>query len=295
VINILKGGIIFADQINTVSPTYKEEILTPAHGHGLEGTLKAHIKKLHGILNGIDPDFWNPEKDPHLIERYPAIRSINKKNLSSLLKAKEENKRQLCTHLGLDMSRGPLIGCVTRLVSQKGPALIASAIKRAVAGKALFVLLGSEYSTETKKVFEELKKELADTHRFGLLLDRNESIAHLIFSGSDFITVPSLFEPCGLTQLIALRYGSLPIVRRTGGLADTVFDIDGPFEEDIKNGISFLDPSKTEIESAIDRAIDLWRNEKEHFGKIVLNALRSDYSWRASGARYISLYSSFKK
>ena len=290
VINLLKGGINTADVITTVSPTYKQEILRRPNGHGLEEVLVANQQKIHGILNGIDPDFWNPEKDPHLIEKFPPIRSIAQKNLPQLLKAKEENKKQLCTHLGLDAARGPLIGCVTRLVPQKGPALIASAIKHAMQKGALFVLLGSEYSIETKKVFEELKKEFSSTRQFGLLLDRNESIAHLIFAGSDFITVPSIFEPCGLTQLISLRYGTLPIVRQTGGLADTVFDVDGHCEEDAKNGIVFKESGKADMDRAIDRAVKLWGEEKDLFKKLVVNALRCDYSWRVSGQKYIKLY-----
>ena len=289
VINLLKGGIEDANLITTVSPNYSREILTQEFGHGLEKELQKNKIKLHGILNGIDPNFWNPETDPHLLEKYSSL------SIETVFQAKESNKRQLCTHLGIKYSPAPLIGCITRLVAQKGPELIIHAIRRTIKQHGIFILLGSEYSPETKALFLDLKKELAETKSFGLLLDRDEPLAHLIFAASDFLTVPSIFEPCGLTQMIALRYGSIPIVRNTGGLADTVFDVNFsklPLEK--RNGFVFEDPTKKAVEAVIDRALAEKKNDPIKWKSIVQNALRYDFSWKQSIGKYIELYSSLK-
>ncbi|MCX6990234.1 MAG: glycosyltransferase [Chlamydiae bacterium] len=289
VINLLKGGIEDATYITTVSPNYSQEILTQEFGHGLENDLQRHKEKITGILNGIDPNFWNPETDPHLLQRYSSL------SMNEVFEAKEINKKQLCTHLGIEYSTAPLIGCITRLVPQKGPELIIHAIRRTIKQHGLFVLLGSEYSPETKALFLDLKKELADTKRFGLLLDRDEPLAHLIFAASDLLTVPSIFEPCGLTQMIALRYGTIPIVRNTGGLADTVFDVDFsklPFEK--RNGFVFEEPTKKAMEAVIDRAISERTNDPIKWKNIVQNALLYDFSWKRSIGKYIELYSSLE-
>lgn len=290
-INLLKGGIEDANLITTVSPNYSREILTKEGGHGLHRELEQNCKKLTGILNGIDLEFWNPKTDPHLMQNYDTTLPLTKDKMEKILKAKEDNKRHLRNHFGLLPSDTPLIGCITRLVPQKGPELIAQAIRHTIEKKGQFILLGSEYSPEIQQMFLDLKKEFAASKRFALLLDRNESISHLIFAGSDLLTVPSLFEPCGLTQMIALRYGTIPIVRNTGGLADTVFDIDfssEPIEK--RNGFVFDYPDKEEIDSVIDRAINVWNNDSIKWVQMMENALSCDYSWTRSVQQYIALY-----
>jgi starch synthase len=289
VINLLKGGIEDATLITTVSPNYSQEILTQDFGHGLEKDLQRNKDKITGILNGIDPNFWNPETDPHLLQRYSAL------SMDKVFEAKESNRKQLSTHLGIEYSNAPLIGCITRLVPQKGPELIIHAIRRTIKQHGIFVLLGSEYSSETKTQFLDLKKELAESKSFGLLLDRDEPLAHLIFAASDFLIVPSIFEPCGLTQMIALRYGSIPIVRNTGGLADTVFDVNfSKLPQEKRNGFVFEDPTKKAMEAVIDRALSEKKNDPIKWKNIVQNALHYDFSWKQSIIKYIELYSSLK-
>jgi len=291
VINLLKGGIEDASRINTVSPNYCQEILTEENGHGLEKDLQRNRKKLTGILNGIDENFWNPKTDPFLVHKYDTHNPISKEKLKKILGAKEENKRHLLNSLGLEHTDAPLIGCITRLVPQKGPELIVEAIRHTIKKNGLFVLLGSECSPETKELFLTLQKEFSASKRLSITLERDEALAHLIFAGSDLFTVPSIFEPCGLTQMIALRYGSIPIVRNTGGLADTVFDIDfsdHPLNK--RNGYVFNAATKTEVEAVIDRAFTDWQNERIKWDQMIQNALLCDYTWKSSAQDYIKLY-----
>lgn len=290
-INLLKGGIEDATLINTVSPNYCKEILTAENGHELEMDLQRNHKKLSGILNGIDEDFWNPKADSFLVQRYDTHDPFSKDKFEKILKAKEDNKRHLRTHLGLLPGDAPLIGCVTRLVPQKGPELIAHAIRHTIEKNGQFVLLGSEYSPEIKEMFLALKKEFSASKRLAIMLDRDEALAHLIFAGSDLFTVPSIFEPCGLTQMIALRYGSIPIVRNTGGLADTVFDVDFSAEPlNKRNGYVFNDPTAEDVEKVIDRALNDWQNDSIKWVQMMQNALFCDYSWKKSAQDYIVLY-----
>jgi starch synthase len=294
-INLLKGSIEDSHWITTVSPTYSKEILTPNEGEGLENTLQKNIHKLSGILNGIDYKFWNPKTDHHLVYKYPT-KASDSLELIPIAKGKQENQRQLRTHLGLQDIDCPLIGCVTRLVKQKGPELIFEMAKKTIEYGAQFVLLGSEQSPEIFEALMKLKKEFENTNQFGLLLDKNESIAHLIFAGSDFIIVPSIFEPCGLTQLIALRYGTVPIVRKTGGLADTVFDIsDSSIPQNKNNGFIFTEPTKESASQAIERAIDIWKHQKGALQRLIINGFQNDYSWKKSAKEYAKIYSHISK
>ena len=296
IINLLKGGINDASFVTTVSPRYAKEIMTKEGGHGLEKVLLNHEDKITGILNGIDYSFWNPDTDPHLIENYPSGPFIEGKNLQRVIEAKKENKKQLQMHLNLEISDRPLIGCITRLALQKGPQLIIHAIRTAVEKGMQFVLLGSEYSHELHRSLLELKSELDSKRQFGLLLDRNESIAHLIFAGADCIIVPSLFEPCGLTQMIALRYGSIPIVRKTGGLADTVDDVEDSqktFCE--RTGFVFTPPTFEAVSDVIGKVNALWEKDKSKWLELIRHGLAKDLSWKQSVHEYAKLYEILKR
>ena len=208
-----------------------------------------------------------------------------------VLTAKGESKKHLQKLLHLRAHEGPLIGCITRLVPQKGPQLIAAAIRETLKQNGQFILLGSEGSEELKNLFLLLQQEFAETKDFALVLERSEPLAHLTFAGADMIIVPSLFEPCGLTQMIALRYRSIPIVRRTGGLADTVFDIDeSKIEEEQRNGFTFLEPSTKSMNEVMERAINTYKNRKELWITLIQNALRCDHSWNHSMDEYLTYY-----
>ncbi len=293
-INLLKGGIVYADAVTTVSPTYEKEIQTPIGGCGLDETLISHRKKLKGILNGIDEDFWNPEKDPYLIKTY-AAHGIDAKKLPRVLTGKKENKDHLKAHLGLKKSEAPLVGVITRLVPQKSPELIKYAMQSTLKQGGQFILLGSTPIPSTHREFEELQAQLKNTGNAAILLDKDEALAHQIFAASDMLMIPSLFEPCGLTQLIALRYGTIPIVRVTGGLADTVFDRDTstrPLAE--RNGFTFDFPDTGGVEWALSRAIECYKNDKEKWSSLMLNGMRKDFSWKHATPEYLSLYQELK-
>ncbi len=289
-INLLKGGIEYADKITTVSPNYEKEIQTPEGGFGLEEALIKNRKKLKGILNGIDEDFWNPEKDPHLVHKYSTY-SIDKHKLPKLLDAKKENKRQLRTHFGLKETDAPLIGSVTRLVPQKSPELIKYALYRTVEKGSQFILLGTSPILSVQKEFEALQEEFKNNENVSVLLDIDEALAHQIFAASDLVVIPSLFEPCGLTQLIALRYAAIPIVRLTGGLADTVFDIDTSSKPaEMRNGFTFDFPDRKGIDWALTRALDCFKRDKQKWQSLLVNGTRQDFSWKHSAQDYLSLY-----
>jgi starch synthase len=219
---------------------YEKEILVPPAGCGLETTLLENQHKMKGILNGIDEEYWNPEKDPHLIAHYNSFAPIDEAKMAKILQAKADNKKQLRTHLGLKESSAPLVASITRLVPQKGPELIKQALLKTIERGAQFVLLGSSATPVWEKVFSALKKEHGISKNVAIVLDRDEALAHLVYAAADMFIIPSIFEPCGLTQMIALRYGAIPIVRKTGGLADTVHDVDtSPKEEKLRNGYTF--------------------------------------------------------
>lgn len=289
-VNLLKGGIEYADRVTTVSPTYEKEIQTPEGGFGLQDVLIKNYKKLKGILNGIDEDFWNPEKDPYLIQKYPT-HGIAKDKLSDVLKGKKENKRYLRTHLRLKDSDAPLVASVTRLVPQKSPGLIKHALTRTVEKGGQFILLGSSPINHVHKEFEALQELLKDDGNATILLDKDEALAHLIFSAADMFIIPSLFEPCGLTQLIALRYGAVPIARMTGGLVDTVFDCDKSTRPaDERNGFTFDFPDSKGVDWALLRALECYKKEPQKWQSLMLNGMRQDFSWKHAAPEYIALY-----
>ena len=283
-INLLKGGIVHADAINTVSPTYAKEIVTPKLGHGLSGALKK--AKLSGILNGIDSKIWNPATDPFLAARYSADDSLAK-----IVKAKSANKEFLKKRYSLNCSGRPLVGAITRLAPQKGTSLIKEAISQTLNAGGAFVLLASTPVPEIHREFEEIKELYRDNPQVLMLFEYNEELAHQIYAALDFLLVPSISEPCGLTQLIALRYGTVPIVRSTGGLKDTVFDCeDGKVLMQQRNGFVFYEPTPAAQNSALLRAFNLYRTDFATHQTLLRRGMQCDYSWQKPAQEYLSLY-----
>lgn len=275
--SLLGGAILLADAVVAVSPTYAKEILTPEGGKGLDKELKTRKKSLSGILNGLDYTYWNPATDELLAVKYS----------SKTFDSKKENKYLLQERLGLEIGDFPLVGCITRLVPQKGIELIKHALHEAFRLKYQMVLIGSTHDPATTKAFNELQEYYSGDPRVRLALVRDEALAHQLFAASDMTIVPSIFEPCGLTQLIALRYGSVPIVRKTGGLADTVVDI----EYKKGNGFVFEHATKEGFSWALKRAVDLWNSDREKWKSLAVYGMNQDFSWNIPESNYFDLYS----
>jgi starch synthase len=267
-INVLKGGIVYSNFVTTVSPRYAWEILHTDQSCGLGHTLHVHRQKVGGILNGLDYECWNPETDRRIASRY-GLETLDKKY---------NNKRALRQRFWLRDAFKPIVCFVGRLDQQKGVPLITHAIHYCLQNGCQFVLLGTS-------------PDYNDNPDCHLELGFDEDLAHLIYAGSDMIIVPSLFEPCGLTQLIGLRYGTVPVVRATGGLMDTVFDANyahKPYHE--RTGFVFNDFNAEGIESALTRAIGLWNNFPAHFRELMVNGMRTDFSWKHPGQHYLNIY-----
>lgn len=290
-INLLKGGIVYSDFITTVSPNYAKEVLTPLGGRGLDTTLRKYKEKFTGILNGIDYSYWNPEIDRYLPAHFSSREMPESKRDRNTLDKKAYIKNILRERLFLNEEHRPIIGCIARLVPQKGVELIKHAIYHALAKNGQFVLLGTSPIPSISDDFQQLKQKFQDHPQVHLNLHHNEELAHLIYAASDMFIVPSLFEPCGLTQMIALKYGAVPIVRKTGGLADTIFDVDyseKPFEE--TNGYVFEYPDIKGIESALDRAFDCWFHSPDKWRKLMINGMKIDFSWNNPSNEYLEVY-----
>lgn len=280
-INLLKGGVVYSDAVTTVSPTYAKELLLPEQP--LSNTFKKYKSKLTGILNGIDTKIWNPANDPHLPAHFDSTSSI-----AAILKAKDANKESLHKQFSLPKDKRPWIGAITRLVAQKGPELIEEALHKTVALGGSFLLLGTPDS-KTEAQFQKLKKH-NPPHSF-IQLNYDDSLAHLIYGALDLLIVPSHFEPCGLTQLIALRYGTIPIVRATGGLKDTIFDCEDfthPIQK--RNGFVFTDATKPAMDAAIERAFHYYRKESSSFLPMIQRGMQIDFSWKNPAQEYLKIY-----
>ncbi len=289
-INLLRGAIECATNITTVSPTYEKEIQTPALGQGLDKILRTHRNKLQGILNGIDPLFWDPQNDPLIPSHYPA-KAANHNDLQLIRSHKKKNREHLSYLLGMEPSDAPLIATVSRLVPQKAPDLITHSLFRTLELNGQFILLGATPNDEVEQDFLNLKQDLADNPNAAVWLNKNEAIAHLIYAAADMIIVPSIFEPCGLTQLIGMRYGSIPIIRETGGLADTVFDVDHsirPYAQ--RNGYTFQDPDTTGVDSALERAFKCYVSDQKKWNQLIHNGMNADLSWNKPAQAYLKLY-----
>ncbi len=280
-INLMKGGIVYANFVNTVSPHHAYEAQHTDQGHGLGHALAVHGHKFGGVLNGVDYDIWNPEIDRFIPSHY------NVWNVDD----KYPNKEALRDRLWMRRDFKPLVAYVGRLDAQKGVHLIQHAMFYCLENGAQFVLLGAAGESGINNHFWQLKHHLNDNPDCHLEIGFNEQLAHQIYAGADMMVVPSLFEPCGLAQLIAMRYGTVPVVRAVGGLVDTVYDRDTserPPEE--RNGYVFNDADFPGIESALHRAIGLWGSYPKEFRRLVTNGMAMDFSWGASGSHYLAIY-----
>lgn len=285
-LNLLKGGIVFSSYVTTVSPTYAEEVKGSLGGRGLENTIMQYAYKFSGILNGLDYAYWNPATDRYLPSHYSANDSPE-----SLFAQKAANKKFLRNRLNLADQHRPIVSCISRLVPQKGTHLLHHALFRTLERGGQFILLGTSPIPAITEQFRQLKVNLGNNPHVHFELNYNEPLSHQIYSGSDMFIVPSLFEPCGLTQLISLRYGTIPIVRSTGGLKDTVFDIEysnRPFHE--TNGFAFLYPDTAGVDFALDRALHQWFHAPERWKELVQNGMKMDYSWNNPSLAYLNLY-----
>ena len=277
-ISFIKGGIAYADKITTVSPTYAQDIQTEELGYGLEGLLIYRDQDLIGIINGIDDD-WNPHTDPLIAKNYTIDTLIDKK----------ENKKALQAHLNLPVDEHVLvIALISRLVEQKGIDMILGCLPEMIHYPIQLVLLGSG-----DKGLEKQLREFASAHphKLSLTLGYDEALAHLIEAGADVFLMPSRFEPCGLNQMYSQRYGTLPIVRRTGGLADTVVDtLPSTIANNTATGFMFNEASEGALLEAIKRATILY-SFPDIWHKIQVNAMSGDFSWKSSAEQYVDVYS----
>ena len=275
-INPMKAGILFADGVTTVSPTYAREIQTSEHGAGLDGVLRAVDYKFSGILNGIDVEEWNPATDPELPANFE----------NGNLHGKTVAKRMLLKEAGLKAkTKTPLIGVISRLVDQKGFHLLVPVLDRLLNAGAQVVLLGSG-ERWLEQAFERAALEHPDSCRVWIGFDN--SLAHRIYAGCDLLLVPSIYEPCGLNQMYALRYGTLPVVRLTGGLADTVTPFDGT-NKDTANGFAFINPGPEELYLATWVGMLMYR-DASLWKVLQKNGMEQDFSWTKSARQYEDVY-----
>ncbi|MBT1074784.1 glycogen synthase GlgA [Geobacter grbiciae] len=274
-INLLKGAILAADAITTVSETYCHEILSPGQGCGLEGVLDRRQADLAGILNGLDTEEWNPSLDRRIFRNYS----------SKSLAGKGADKRELQRELGLKAGASiPIIGMVGRIVEQKGIDLVIDLLPRFAAEELQLVILGTGDLRLMHQLHEFRNKGVKNV---SINLGFKEPLAPKIYAGCDMFLMPSRFEPCGLSQLIALSYGTVPIVRRTGGLADTVIDVTANPREG--NGFSFTEFSADACWDAVQRALAAYR-DREGWRKIMRRGMLRDVSWRSAAGKYEELY-----
>ena len=275
-VNFLKMGLLLADLLTTVSPTYAEEIQSPEYGMWLDDILRARSKNLVGILNGVDYDEWNPETDPLIPENFTSRR----------ISGKRACKRELMSEMGLaGGEQQPLIGIVTRLVSQKGIDLMERVLPRLLAQRdfALAVLGSGEPRFEA--FFAALQRKVPG--RVSFFRGYNNKLAHCIEAGSDMFLMPSVYEPCGLNQMYSLKYGTIPIVRETGGLADSVQEINAA--EGSGTGSLFRDNDEPGLTWAVNRALDLF-DDKKLWRKIMRNGMAKDFSWDRQGSLYVEIF-----
>ena len=274
-VNLLKGGIVHADAITTVSPKYSEEIRGPAFDWGLKDVLNGHAHKLHGILNGVDYEEWNPSLDNYIPHKYDA----------DDLSGKKVCKAELQRAFNLPVRDVPLIGFVGRLAEQKGISLIASEIWNLMFLDIQIVLLGTGESWA-----EGFFSHVSEVHRdkFGCYIGYRNDLAHQIEAGCDFFLMPSLFEPCGLNQIYSLKYGTLPIVRATGGLDDTIENFDA--KHNTGTGFKFHEATPQALYSTVFWAVDTWYNNKDAIEALIQNAMKKHFGWDDTAKVYESVY-----
>jgi len=276
-LSTLKAGLVSADAITTVSPTYAEELMRPEFGMGLEGVIAARADHLTGILNGVDETAWSPDNDP-------AIRPYSARNL----KAKAANRAALIEGFRLGEIPGPLAIVVSRLTWQKGIDLLADALPDFIAAGGGLALLGSG-EPQLERAMLEAAERWPD--RVGVRIGYDEARAHLIEAGSDLFLMPSRFEPCGLNQMYSLRYGTVPVVRRTGGLADTVVDTTADsLASQEATGFLFDEANAEALWGALERALRLYHQEPANWRQLMRSGMAKDLSWEASAKGYLAFY-----
>jgi len=282
-LNLMKGGIVYSNYVNTVSPHHAWEARFSDVGSGMQPTLDAHNYKFGGILNGLDYTVWNPNGDryvphPYSVEDFDS-KKLNTKALRERLMLKDDPEKPIVCYIG-------------RLDSQKGVHLVHHAIYYTLGRGAQFVLLGSATEHRINDWFWHEKQHLNDNPDCHIELGFNEELAHLIYAGANIIVVPSNYEPCGLTQMIGLRYGTVPVVRGVGGLINTVFDwdYDDCHRPEERNGFVFFQTDQGAIESALGRALDLWFKSPKLFRQLAIQGMGYDYSWKDPAERYLGVY-----
>ncbi len=277
-LSFIKGGLVYSDMLSTVSPTYAREIRTPDFGCGLDGLLRHRADRLAGILNGIDDSEWDPARDPRIAHHYDC----------GHIPGKYANKRALQAENSLEENpRAPLLGMVSRLVRQKGIDLVLEAIPHLMQERAQLVFLGSG-----ERSYEDALRSAQRRYpgRIAVRIGFDEGAAHRIESGADMFLMPSRFEPCGLNQLYSLRYGTVPIVRRIGGLADTVVDATAAsLQAGTATGIAFDGDSVEALVAALTRALALYADAPA-WHRLMVSGMQRDFSWRESARRYADLY-----
>lgn len=275
-INIMKGSLVYSDILSTVSQGYLQEILTPEYGCGLEGVLKEREDKLYGVINGIDYKEWDPSMDKEITMAYD-INTIERK-VKNKKTLQQENK------LAVDLNI-PVIGMISRLAGQKGLDILDEIMDELMELDIQFILLGTGEAKYHVRM-EQIKERFPAKASIHLTFD--PKLAKKIYAGADIFLMPSKYEPCGLGQLISLRYGTIPIVRATGGLKDTITDFN--LERQIGNGFVFTEYSSSALLATIKRAVDVFCNDKESWKKLMLNGMSADFSWEHSAKEYIELY-----
>ncbi|QEP44437.1 glycogen synthase GlgA [Ectothiorhodospiraceae bacterium BW-2] len=287
--SMLKAGIVFANRVTTVSPSYAREVTSSHHGYGFEGLFRAIDHKFSGILNGIDSSVWNPEGDPYLTTRY----SLNHHYLAGKRANKEELLHLFNLTVDEERMRSPLFGFIGRMVSQKGIDLIATAIPRILGHhKATFILLGTgehHYQAELQALANLYPGQVA------LHFGYSEELAHRIEAGCDAFLMPSRFEPCGLNQLYSLAYGTPPIVHAVGGLADSIVDATlDHLTTKTANGFCFYQPTTDSLLGAIYRAIDIYQNHPAQWRQLIRTGMAHQFDWHHSALHYQALYELIK-
>ncbi|MFA5880251.1 MAG: glycogen synthase GlgA [Candidatus Margulisiibacteriota bacterium] len=280
-VNFAKAGLIFADIISTVSKTYSHEIQGKEFGMGVDGLLTRRKKDIFGIINGLDYDVWDPKIDPKIYKNYTV----------STLKGKEENKKKLLELNGLIYKKGvPVLGLISRLTDQKGFDILAEILLPLLQKDIMFVLLGTG-DPKYHELLLDFQKQFPDKLKTNLKFDGQ--LAQMIYAGSDIFLMPSYFEPCGLGQLISLKYGTIPLVRKTGGLADTIIDID----HDAKNGNGYVFDKyqSKDLLSCLERALKCYFSDPKKWQKMQSNGMNADFSWDNSAKKYLEIYQIAKR
>jgi starch synthase len=278
--SFIKGGLVYADRLTTVSPEYAREITTPAYGCGMEGLLTARGERLSGILNGVDYRFWDPRHDPMIGHRYwiPA------------LEGKQLNKQQLQRELALNQDPGAVVlAHVSRLAWQKGIDMIIDSLPELLRNRHIQLVVLGAGERHYERALLAAAQDMG--HRMSVRVGYDEAFAHRIQAGADIMLMPSRFEPCGLTQLYSLRYGTVPVVRRTGGLADTIVDAnDTTLASNTATGFHFIRSRPADYLAAIHRAVTLFRNYPLKWKQLMHNGMNQDFGWARSAAEYVSVY-----